>query len=384
MIATFSLAGCKKEVAVEEAPAEVAVEEAPAEEVVEEEELAEKEVAEEEERSEIVTRGPQGQVPVWSDKISLTAEEEAKVKEGDYKIAYDQDFPSNFEDTIARAIKYRAEQLGMEVVAHTLNEYSLDQQEQNIESIIGLDPDIITGLSLDPELSRVYFKKAADQGIVLVFTSNKPNLEWKEEYDGGIIMYDFYGLGGFLAKELNDALGGEGKIGYIYHDADFFITNQRDQGFKDALEDYPGLEIVDEGAWSGINEDMEPLVNAILTRHPEINGLYVSWAAGATAAMSVLRDKPEIKMVTHDIDAPTALELIKGNNIIAQTQCNAWEYGIKVVDLGMYAVLGKEIPAECILIPGYTATVENIDEVWETAFNEPLPDELQEELDKRS
>jgi len=39
---------------------------------------------------EIKTRGPQDQVPVWYNQISLTDEEKAKVKEGHYKIAYDE------------------------------------------------------------------------------------------------------------------------------------------------------------------------------------------------------------------------------------------------------------------------------------------------------
>ena len=38
------------------------------------------------------------------------------------------------------------------------------------------------------------------------------------------------------------ALGGKGKIGLIFHEADFFVTKQRYQGFKDTIaKDYPGI-----------------------------------------------------------------------------------------------------------------------------------------------
>ena len=44
-----------------------------------------------------------------------------------------------------------------------------------------------------------------------------------------------------------DALGKKGKVGYIFHDADFYVTNQRDQAFKKTIEqDYPDMKIVAE------------------------------------------------------------------------------------------------------------------------------------------
>ena len=43
------------------------------------------------------------------------------------------------------------------------------------------------------------------------------------------------------------SLGGKGKIGLIFHEADFFVTKQRYDGFKQTIEqDYPDIEIVEE------------------------------------------------------------------------------------------------------------------------------------------
>ena len=43
------------------------------------------------------------------------------------------------------------------------------------------------------------------------------------------------------------ALGGKGKVGYIFHDANFYVTNQRDGAFKETIEtDYPDMQIVAE------------------------------------------------------------------------------------------------------------------------------------------
>jgi len=177
-------------------------------------------------------------------------------------------------------------------------------------------------------------------------------------------------------------LDGEGKIGYLYHEAEFFITNQRDQGFKEALNEYPGLEIVAEAPWSGAPDDAETAVSAMITQHPVINGIYIPWSQGAMSAVTALKTagRTDVKVVTHDIDQDVALEMIKGDNIIALTQCKAWQYGLTAVDLGCYGLLGKDIPAEAILIPGLAATIDNIEEVWPEVFNEELPDQLKEAL----
>jgi len=234
-------------------------------------------------------------------------------------------------------------------------------------------------------VSRDIFKKAADQGVKLVFASNKPgDFEWKKDYNGALVIFDFNKFGAFLAEELNKALNGKGKVGYLFHDADFFITNQRDQGFKEALKNYPGLEIVAEVPWSGNPDDAETSVSAMMTKNPEITGVYVTWAAGAMAAVSALRaaNRPDVKVVTNDLEATAALEMIKGNNIVGLTQCKAWQYGLTAAEIGIYAMLGKEIPAECILIPGLVATQNNVEQVWKEVFNEELPDQLKQELPK--
>ncbi len=380
MIATFSLAGCKEE---EAAPAEEVAEEAPAEEVAEEEVELGPEVETAVELGEIKTRGPEGQVPVWYTELTLTEEEKTKIEAGNYSIAYDQGVVALFDDTIGKAIEHRSNELGIEPAAWTINNLDAGVQRENIETILAMNPSAIAALSVDPVVSREIFKDAADRGVKLVFCSNKPaDFEWNKDYQGALIIFDFYEFGDLLAGPLNSALGGEGKIGYLYHDADFFITNQRDQGFKDAIKNYPGLEIVVEMGWSGFFGDVEDIISAMITQHPEINGIYLPWTEAVMPAISALRaaDRMDVKIVANDIGEDVALEMIKGDQIVALNQCMAWQYGVTAVDIAVYALLNKEIPAECILIPGIGITKDNIEEAWPLLFNEELPEVLKDAL----
>jgi ribose transport system substrate-binding protein len=188
-----------------------------------------------------------------------------------------------------------------------------------------------------------------------------------------------------LAKELNNAMGGKGAVGYVFHQANFFITNQRDQGFKDALKAYPGLKIVDERPTGNTMNDTEGIVAAMITKHPEIKGIYLPWQEHVMPAISALRaaGRTDIKIVTGDIGKTTALEMITGKNLVMMTQCAAWQYGVTVTEMGCYAILGKKIPAECIIVPGLGATWKTIDKVWPQVFHQALPPDLQDALDKR-
>jgi ribose transport system substrate-binding protein len=337
---------------------------------------------------EIKTRGPERQVPLWYTSISLTDKEKETIRKGKsgkkFVIAYDQLNVSEFDDAIGFAIDAMAKEFNMEYI-HTYNRFDASVQKDNVETILAKKPDIIAAVSVDPVVSGEAFRKAAERGVTLVFCSVKAPLKWGTEYKGGLVFYDLVGFGPYLAEELNRVLKGKGAVGYMFHQANFFITNQRDQGFKDALQKYPGLKIVDERPTGNTIADSEAIVSAMITKHPEIKGIYLPWQEHVMPAISALRagGREDIQIVTQDIGKTTALEMIRGKNIAMMTQCMAWQYGVTVTEMGCYAILGKKIPAECIIVPGLPATWKTIDEVWSQVFNQPLPDELQDALDAR-
>ncbi len=56
-----------------------------------------------------------------------------------------------------------------------------------------------------------------------------------------VVSADNYGNGVASAHLMAKALGGEGKIGLVFHAADFFVTSQRYDAFKATIaENYPG------------------------------------------------------------------------------------------------------------------------------------------------
>ena len=59
--------------------------------------------------------------------------------------------------------------------------------------------------------------------------------------------------------------------------------------------------------------------------------------------------------------------------ILMVGQPASWDYGVAIALMGCYTLLGKELPAECVVVPGLGVTSDNLEEGWERCFNSPLP-----------
>ena len=88
------------------------------------------------------------------------------------------------------------------------------------------------------------------------------------------------------------ALQGKGRIGLVYHAADFFVTRQRYEAFKRTIaEDYPGIEIVAE---QGIREPdffrgRGEAASVMLTANQNLDGIWAVWDLPAEGVIAAAR-----------------------------------------------------------------------------------------------
>ena len=113
-----------------------------------------------------------------------------------------------------------------------------------------------------------------------------------------IVSDDLFQMGEKAADAMAAAIGGKGKVGYLFHDANFYVTNQRDQAFKETIEaKYPDIEIVAE---QGLADPTaaEDIINAFMIKNPDLDAVYVTWAEPAEFVLAALRNSGN----THDQD----------------------------------------------------------------------------------
>lgn len=113
------------------------------------------------------------------------------------------------------------------------------------------------------------------------------------------------------------ALQGKGKIGLIYHAADFFVTQQRYQGFKTTIQqNYPGITIVTEQGIGGPDfaGDAEKAASAMLTKYSDLKGIWAVWDVPAEGVLAAARSaqRNDLLVATEDLGLNAAINMAQG------------------------------------------------------------------------
>ena len=325
------------------------------------------------------TKGPNGETAASYQDVTLTPEEVEQVRQGGYTAALVMHTSSAWSRAVEQGAIDAFGELGIEVIAQTDAGMDPAKQQSDAETVMAREPDIILTLPIDPVQAAAAFRPAVEAGTKLVFIDN-PAEGYEQGTDYvGIVTGDHFALGQACAEMLADATGGQGQVGYIFHDADFYVTNQRDQAFKRVVEErYPDMEIVAEQGMAD-PADGESIAAAMLTRNPEITAFYVPWAEPAEGVLAALRaaGRDDVSVVTIDLDTTVALDMALDGSVVGIAADAPYAIGYTLALEGAYGVLGKEAPPFTI-VPTIKVTKDNLAEGWEASLQEEPPAEILE------
>jgi ribose transport system substrate-binding protein len=276
-------------------------------------------------------------------------------------------------------------ELGVQVVAVTDAQFDPAKQASDIENVAMLKPDFVLSLVVDPASAKNAYQQLVNTGSQLVLLSNPvPGFVLGKDY-AGIVTDDMFGMGrqaaDVLAQSFPDASATQPlQIGMIYHDADYFITNNRDQAFRQQLAKYPQLQLIASKGFVREQETAE-IAAALLLQQPKLQAIYVSWDAAAEGVVEALRasGRKDIKVITHDLGVNNLLDLAKGGNMLATIADQPYLIGQTMARVAALSELGVQTPA-FTLVPFGTVTQQNIAAGWQQAFQSPLPPLLQQVL----
>jgi ribose transport system substrate-binding protein len=259
-------------------------------------------------------------------------------------------------------------------VAQTDAGFDAAKQKSDVETILAKKPNAILALPLDPVTSAEAFKPAVAAGVKIVLLSNKPKDFVQGKDYVTIVTDDLFQMGKHAADALAASIGKKGKVAWIYHDASYYVTNQRDNAFKATIEsDYPDIKIV---ASQGISDPAraEDIAQALLLQHPDLDGIYVTWSEPAEGVLSALRaaGNTKTKVVTLDLSEPVGLDMVKGGNVAAIAADKAYELGRAMADAAGYGLLGKPAPA-FVVAPVLTVTKDNVAQGWQDSLHRDAP-----------
>jgi ribose transport system substrate-binding protein len=320
------------------------------------------------------TVGPGGEKATPASDLKLSDAEAAKLKEGKYTAALLWHTSSDFVNAVTAGAKDEFSRLGIDVVAQTDAGFDAAKQKSDVETILAKKPSAILALPLDPVTSAEAFKPAVASGVKIVLLSNKPKDFVQGKDYVAIVTDDLFQMGKHAADALAESIGKKGKIAWIYHDAQYYVTNQRDNAFKSTIEsEYPDIKIV---AQAGIADPAraEDIAHALLLKNPDLDGIYVTWAEPAEGVLAALRaaGNKKTKIVTLDLSEPVALDMVKGGNVAAIVADKAYDLGRAMADAAGYGLLNKPAPA-FVVAPVLTVTKANVAEGWQESLHRDAP-----------
>jgi ribose transport system substrate-binding protein len=335
----------------------------------------------------VLSDGPHGEEPVAAEELELTEEEEQEVRDMGATAAIVMHYGGN-DWAVAQVdgLRNRFDELGIEVLTVTDANFRAETQVSDIETVMAQNPDIIVSIPTDPAATAGAFQRAADAGIVLVFMDNVPQgLEAGEDYVS-VVSADNYGNGVASAHLMAEALEGQGRIGAVYHDADFFVTRQRYDAFTATMaESYPGIEVVAEQGIGGPDfaGDAQAAANAMLTANPDLDGVWAVWdvpAEGVVQAASSV-GRQDLVVTTIDLGENIALSIARGGPVYGLGAQRPYDQGVAEATLAAYGLLEKEAPPY-VALPALPVTQDNLLEAWEEVYRQEPPSTVMETLEQ--
>jgi ribose transport system substrate-binding protein len=328
----------------------------------------------------VLSKGPHGEKATPVSKVVLTPSEIAKVKAKHATAAIVLHYGGNDWST-AQVVGLKSEfrKLGIRVIAVTDANFKPDKQVSDIETVLVKKPKIIVSIPTDPVATAAAYKKAARAGVKLVFMDNVPNgMKVGKDYVS-VVSADNYGNGVASAKLMCKAVK-SGDIGAVYHGADFFVTKQRWNGFKATLaKQCPSVKIKVSTGISGPDfaGDADKAASAMLTRYPNLKGIWGVWDVPAEGIMSAARaaGRSNLIITTEDLGLNVAVEMARKGLVYGLGAQRPFDQGVTEAKLAAYGLLGKKAPTY-VALPALSVTHANVLQAWRQVYHGAPPSSL--------
>ena len=332
-------------------------------------------------RGKVLSTGPYGEKPTPKSRVELTDEELEQIKAKGATAAISMHYGGNdWAKGQIDGLQSQFGKMGMEVIAITDATFDPNKQVSDIENILIEKPDVMVSIPTDGLATADAYGKAVDQGVKLVFMDNVPvGFKHGEDYVS-VVSADNYGNGVASAHIMALNLGGRGKIGLVYHAADFFVTQQRYEGFKKTLRsDYKRIEIVEEQGVIGPDFASEAMLaaSAMITKHADLDGIWAVWDVPAEGVLAAARtvDRTGLSVTTCDLGEPVAISIASGGMVRGLGSQRPFEQGLTEATLGGYGLLGKKAPAY-VALPALPVMERNVLDAWRIAYHKAPPSKV--------
>ena len=263
-----------------------------------------------------------------------------------------------------RAVHEGANKAGAELGYQILwngpeRETDRERQIQIVEDFIVQKVDGVVLAPLDHEALVPSVEKLARLKIPCVIidsgvdTTNDVCFAATDNYLGGVL----------AARKMGELLHGQGKVVVVKYVPGSASTTARENGFIDTIhKEFTGINIVETKYAQDTVETALQATEDLLTRHPDLQGLFACNAPTSVGALQALRSqkRPEVKMVGFDAEK-ALVDALRTGEIRALVVQNPFKMGYEGVKAVVAHIRGQPVPSH-IDTGVAVVTPENLDD----------------------
>ena len=271
--------------------------------------------------------------------------------------------------TMRKGAQHAADALGVDFIFQGAPEFNPTLQVPVLNAVIARQPDAILIAPTDKQQLIAPLRVAVERGITVITVDTFIDDGMYQDGSGsGDFPLTYVAsdnvLGGVMAgRALAQAIGEEGKVYVSNVKPGISTTDQREEGFKQAMEAYPNVVVLETQFNDDDANKASAQLQAVLARNPDLAGVFganLFSAVGTADGVKSVGKSGEIRVVA--FDTPTRIvDDIKSGLIdmaIAQHPAEIGYYGMVTA----YAALtGQSVPVA--IGTGFTVMdLSNIDD----------------------
>lgn len=251
----------------------------------------------------------------------------------------------------------KAKEMGIQLNVQGPQEFAPSAQTQVLNSVVQSQPDAILIAPTDQTAMVGPIQNAANQDIAIftVDTTIRKDIALahigSDNIEGGRI------AGETLAKRINE----QGKVLVISVKPGISTTDQRQQGFEEAIKSYPNIEYLGTQFSNNDASQAASITTSTLQAHPDLVGIFganLFSGQGAGTGVRQAGKKQQVNVVAFDA-SPTQVKSLRDGLLDALIAQHPAEIGGTGVQMAVEYLKSGKKPTEKNVATGFTAVTRD-------------------------
>jgi ribose transport system substrate-binding protein len=258
-------------------------------------------------------------------------------------------FTKNTTNPAYQAFRIAADQIGHSAGVRILHFVpkqpdNVDEQQAMVEQVLKDRPDAVVFIPVDDVAMVESVKKLNAAKIPVVLASNP--------LPGEFVTYvgaDDFEIGYREARYLFDRLGGKGKIVVIEGTAGAPTNRERVRGYKRALAETPGIEVLGFASGNYQQPDSRKVMETFLGEHPQLDAVLSANDSMALGVLEALKAANRTAIVIGINGILPAVKQIESGGLLASVDFNMFKIGCAATRAAVRYLHHQALPEKVML-----------------------------------